>query len=850
MNKLDLNGTWKLLWHEEQRSRVKCALQEEVALERYLDAQVPGEVHLDLMRAGWIDDPLTGMNCLKSRWVEEMLWSYRREFDLPAEALNMAAWLAFEGLDLVAEIYLNGEKVGTHDNRFYPCRVDVTGKLRAGRNWMVVVLDSGLWWAADKKDPGVKSYALNKAHWLRKPYGEFTMDWSPQLLNVGIFKPVRLEWTPLPARVDQLVAVAEVSPDLTQGTVRVRQFIEGLEGAENARALVSVELAGTGICKEQAFPLKKGLMPYELKLDVPDPDLWWPVGVGPQSLYSLRVSVSINDQPQGESVRQIGFRRTQFNQSRRPDSGREFFLEINNRRVFCKGSNLMQADLISARANREVYAKLVDRALEANFNYLRVWGGGLYESDEFYELCDAKGLLVWQEFSFCGHPRPSFNEALRGTIIREATWNVRRLASHPSLIAWCGNNEMEGGAAGWNSLMQPGMWNMGCEHNDYDLYHLAFPKILKAEDGSRYYQPSSPYSPDMEPPQADHCGDQHPWDVGFKDMDFRKYRTWTCRFPQEGGMLGPRALPTMMACLGEEPMRRIDSLTWRLHDNSVDGWYAPSTVDAITEFWLGKKPQEMTIEAYTYWGGLLQAEALSEYIANFRHRMFDSGGLVFWMFNDCWPCTRSWAIVDNYQRRAPSFYAVRRSFQPVTVVVADENTEVVVYGVNDTNAEVSGDLRFGVFTLAGEYPLDTHRAVVLPPNASTRVASFPKSKWTNPANSAAFASLADARGALLARHRLFLPLFKDLEWAPMQVTTHLEDNDVVFESSTFVWGICLDLNGDNSLPDNLFDLYPRVPYRLPWHHPTPPTIRYLGDMAARTSTKNNEMAQMAQMAQT
>ena len=299
-------------------------------------------------------------------------------------------------------------------------------------------------------------------------------------------------------------------------------------------------------------------------------------------------------------------------------------------------------------------------------------------------------------------------------------------------------------------------------------------------------------------------------------------------------MLGPRALPTMMACLGEEPMRRIDSLTWRLHDNSVDGWYAPSTVDAITEFWLGKKPQEMTIEAYTYWGGLLQAEALSEYIANFRHRMFDSGGLVFWMFNDCWPCTRSWAIVDNSQRRAPAFYAVRRSFQPVTVVVADENTEVVVYGVNDTNAEVSGDLRFGVFTLAGEYPLDQHRAVVLPPNASTRLATFSKSEWTNPANSAAFALLADAQGNLLARHRLFLPLFKDLEWAPMQVTTHLENNEVVFESSTFVWGICLDLNGDDSLPDNLFDLYPGAPYRLPWHHPTPPAILYLGDMAAKT----------------
>ena len=210
--------------------------------------------------------------------------------------------------------------------------------------------------------------------------------------------------------------------------------------------------------------------------------------------------------------------------------------------------------------------------------------------------------------------------------------------------------------------------------------------------------------------------------------------------------------------------------------------------------------------------------------------MFDSGGLVFWMFNDCWPATRSWAIVDNYQRRAPSFYAVRRSFQPVTVVVADENTEVVVYGVNDTNAEVSGDLRFGVFTLAGEYPIDQHRAVALQPNASIRLASFPKSEWTNPANSAAFALLADAQGKLLARHRLFLPLFKELAWAPMNPTVRIDDGRAIFESSTFILGVCLDLDGESALPDNFFDVWPDIPYSISWDLPQLPKILRFGEL--------------------
>lgn len=823
MNTLDLNGTWKLRWSDGTRGRPEYAAQEETDPDRYIDAQVPGEVHLDAWRAGWIPDPYQGTNCLQARWVEEFVWSYRRPFDAPPDAAKGRAWLVFDGLDLNATIVLNGKDVGRHNNFFRPCRIEVTGKLKEVHNLLAVHLESGLYGVCDKP---VRGYAtsldmeLHKRIWLRKPQCQFGWDWSTRLVNVGIHKGVRLEWTDEPARLDQFVPWVELSPDLKTGSVRARLFVEGLSD-QVQRGEMTVEVVEAGVKAVGAVEIKPGLHPCEVRAEVPSPKLWWPVGHGPQNLYTLRVTLSAGGRVIGERTARIGFRRIVVNQDPHPQGGRYFILEVNNRRIFAKGGNFVPADMIFARLDRERYDRLTRLALEANFNLLRVWGGGLYESDEFYELCDERGILVWQEFIFACARYPSTDQEFSDNVRAEAVHQVRRLASHPSLVVWCGNNELE--VANWH-------WgyDRGVVLPDHGLYHITLPRILAAEDPTRYYQPSSPYSPEGMDPNRDDVGDQHPWSIGFANSDFREYRKMICRFPNEGGFLGPTSRATMLACL-PEGQRRIGSFAWQIHDNSVDSWGEPSHTHRIIEKWLGREIREFSIEEFVYWGGLIQGEALREYVDNFRRRMFDSAAAIFWMYNDCWPATRSWTIVDYYLRRTPSFHPVRRAMAPVGVVVAEEGDEIVVFGVNDTAEAVSADLRYGVFNLAGGIAVDRKVAVTLAPNASTPLARMKRAEWKDPNASLTFAML-ERGGEVLARSRLCLPLFKELKWAPADVRVRVEKGRAVFESAALAWGVCLDLDGEAHVADNFFDVWPGIPYSIPWTRAEPPKVLHVGNL--------------------
>ena len=821
MNTLDLCGTWKARWTDGVRGHMQGAEKDTTDADRYIDAVVPGELHLDCLRAGLIADPYVNGQCLAARWVEEMIWSCRREFDVPKDALTSRAWLVFEGLDLAATIVLNGKEVGKHCNYFYPCRVEVTGLLREKHNVLAVHLDSGLYWAADKPAHGYNNsfgHLLHKRHWLRKPQCQFGWDWATRLINIGIHKPVRFEWTKESVRIDEFVPLAELSPDLLSGKIEGRLFVEGLT-AETLSGELRIEAAGS--VAKTAVAIKPGSNRLSVSIPVPRPDVWWPTGYGDPRLYPVRVELSVAGAVVGERAARIGFRHVRVVQDEHAQGGRYFHLEINGKKVFAKGANFVPADMIFARVDRARYDRLTDLALEANFNMLRIWGGGLYEGDEFYELCDEKGILVWQEFIFACSKYPAHDEAFHDDVKREARYNIRRLAAHPSLVAWCGNNEIEQGDWHWG-------YDRGVVSPHHALFHVTLPRILSDEDPTRYYQPSSPYSPEGVDPCRDDVGDQHPWTIGFGNVDFRDYRKMICRFPNEGGMLGPTALPTMRACL-PDGQKRVGSLAWQTHDNSVDTWDEPSYAHRIISFWIGREATGLSLDEMAYWGGLLQGEALREYCDNFRRRMFDSGSAIFWMYNDCWPATRSWTIVDYYLRRTPSFHPVRRAMAPVSVVVARENDEVLVFGVNDTAKPVRADLRYGLFHLAGGNPVDRSDTVELRPNASTCLARFAAEEWKDPAASAAFAMLT-RNGELMARNRLFLPLFKDLKWVPAAVRVRVEKGRAIFESDTFAWGLCLDLDGEREWPDNFFDIYPWVPYSIPWQRPDPPVILRVGNL--------------------
>ncbi len=825
---ISLNGSWRLRWHDGQRGDKPDRIfpPQPATMTRAIPAHVPGAVHLDLMRAGIIPDPVEGINSLFCRWMEDVHWHYQRVFNAPRLKAGERAWLVFDALDLAAVIWLNNVEIGRHANAFRPARFDVTKQLHSGTNTIVVSVEAGLFHGASQPDDGLVRGDPVRRPWLRTMQSAFGWDWAKRLANVGIRGGVRLEITS-GLRVDPLVVIASVSDDLKTGHVRVRWPAVNLTD-KPINASWTVRIGKTPIRKNGAFQLPPGESVLETVLDVPQPSLWWPIGHGAQPLYmvfaSLQWGIGHHRKTEKQS-RQIGFRHVRVNQEPHPIRGRYFRIEINGKPVFLKGGNWVPADPILARLDRTRYELLVHRALEANFNFLRIWGGGLYEDEMLYALCDQKGILLWQEFIFACSRYPGHHETFAQEVQREAIGQVRRLAHHPSLIVWCGNNEIEQGYWYWG-------YHRGVSLPCHSLFHHVLPRVVKTEDGSRFYLPSSPYSPDHESPTADHVGDQHPWSVGFANTDFRDYRQMICRFPNEGGILGPTSLPTVLSCL-PHGQQQVGSFAWEQGDNSVAYWGGEIPYpDRMIEEWLGCNIENLTIPEYVFAAGILQGEGLHEYIRNFRRRMFDSASAVFWMYNDCWPMVRSWTIVDYYGRRTPSYHPVRRAFQPRAVFLAREEGEVQVFGVNE-GAAWKGRLEYGLFGLAGGYPLHRKTTVELPPNASICLGRFPERLWHRMGDDThgAFAVLTDPDGTLLFQDRLFLPRFREMQWSDARIRVRCRHGMAIFSSPVFAWRVCLDLDGEKPFSDNFFDLLPGRPLGLPWNNETlgTPTVLHVGN---------------------
>ena len=843
--KISLNGEWDLKWADGERGGLIHHRVPGLNSEHWLKAEVPGEIHLDLMRQGIIDDPACGQGILNARWVEEMFWSYRRDFVLP-DSLDLAGnkvWLCFGGLDYSARIYLNGILAGAHENAFTPCRLPINDFVSHGKNTVTVSLESGLYHVSERSTRGYYGASdgesdvdelLHKRLWLRKPQSSFGWDWAPRLINVGITGDVYIEWQET-VRDDALVLRTEVDGNET-GRLKVRWYLEGISdecrpAPESFAFQFGVPLhlrsisTTTGAMQKGVFAelhvrvkeadvafscpveIHKGVHFVEATIEIPDVRRWWCVGQGPQYLYAVNVSLHHAGTCVAERTQSVGFRTVVINQDVNPSGGRNFIIELNGRKVFAKGANLVPADIITARIDRKKSEMLVDRALEANFNMLRVWGGGLYESDDFYELCDRKGILVWQEFIFACGAYPANDAGFMENVREEATFQIRRLAYHPSLMAWCGNNEQE-----WH------IWNTkkGVLHPDYALYHMILPRLLMMEDPDRYYQPSSPLTPLLGYPNADDAGDQHPWQVGFANEDYRDYRLMKCRFPNEGGVIGPTSLLSMKTSLAGGS-KSPDSLNWQLHDNGIEQWYPYSIADHLLKAWTGKEIRSLSLEEYVYLGGMLQGEGLSEYITNFRRRKFDSAAAIFWMFNDCWPATRSWSIVDCFGNRNPSFHPVRRACMPVSVAVVYEKDadEVMIFGMNDTPDDHIVELRYGVMTFDGAWRDERIQNVKIKANASIIVASFPFEKWEVMDTKRSFAyAVITQTGTLVARHRLILPMYQEIILGKPSISVHRESNRWIFRSDIFAMNVCIDLCGEQQLQDNFFDLFPGEEYAV------------------------------------
>ena len=519
--------------------------------------------------------------------------------------------------------------------------------------------------------------------------------------------------------------------------------------------------------------------------------------------------ISVYDQSReelvGEQTKKVGIRQVIIDQS--PfEGGKHFKITVNGNRVFAKGGDFIPVDMIYSQITRQKYEKVINLAIENNFNAFRVWGGGLYESDDFYDLCDEKGLIVWQDFIAACATYPSFDPEFLKNYIKEIKYNIRRMAHFASIVLYCGNNEIE-------MLMGAGTENVDrlANFTDASLYYVILPRVLYEEGEERYYHPSSPYSAPGVPPKSYLMGNQHLW--GFFYHMFR-FRDVACTFPNEGGLLGPTSLPCTVACLGDG-QQYLHSFDYKLHDNcECDRSRWTPELHAVEQY-LGIPFQKYqhSIPDSIYYLGFVHGEGLYEYLINFRRRMSDfTSAAIFWMFNACWPEVRSWGTVDYLGNRTPAFWSVKRALSPIAAEFAEEEICYSIYGINDRLTDKKGKLTYGYMLPCGDIKLQTVN-VTLSANGARVIARLEKADL--PEGAIPLLEL-EIDGEPLFRRRWINREHKliGLEKTDILVTKHANGSATYFSKKP-VFGVCLDLDGDDgTLSDNFFDLYPNRPYTV------------------------------------
>ncbi len=656
-------------------------------------ATVPGSTHLDLLAAGLIPDPFLDRNEESLTWMHRADWRYELTFVARAPTGNERVDLVFEGLDTVAAVELNGLPVGTAANMHRTHRFDVRHLLRDGDNELTVTFSSALTYAEQvEQELGWRDHAYpHPFNMIRKMACSFGWDWGPDLQTAGIWRPVRLEYWRT-ARLASVRPQVTIDPD---GTGRVEVHADVERGETRTQRLWLVAKVD-GRTARVPFSGDKAVV----TAFVPDARLWWPAGHGDQPRYDLSVSLEVDRKTIDATTHRIGFRTITVDTE--PDEiGTPFTFVVNGRRIFAKGANWIPDDHFLTRITRDRLACRVDQAVEANFTMLRVWGGGSYETEDFYDVCDERGILVWQDFPFACAAYPE-EEPLWSEVEAEARENVARLTGHPSLALWNGNNENLWGFADWGWSDQLGGKTWGLRY-----YAELLPAIVAELDPTRHYAPGSPYSPgDRHPNHADH-GTRHEWQV-WNQIDYAHYRDHVPRFCSEFGFQGPPTWATLSSWVHDEPLTPT-SAGFLLHQKADDGSgklerglaaHLPLTADFADWHWAAQ---------------LNQARAVSFGIEHFRSWWPRTAGALVWQLNDCWPAT-SWAAIDSEGRRKPLWYALRRAFAPRLLTVQPRESRPVLFLVNDHDEPWSGGVRVQRQSFAGAVQVE----IVLPFSATAR----------------------------------------------------------------------------------------------------------------------------------
>ncbi len=678
-------------------------------IKKWMPAIVPGTIHTDLLNAGFIDDPFKEGNEYRYEWISKCNCIYKTEFKYPTTFKDSSdIKIVFEGIDTVADIYLNKTFLGRVEDMFLKYEFSVRSFLNHGKNILELHFISPVNYGIEREKKYGKLYAaLNsyRVH-IRKAQYSFGWDWGPVYPTSGMWRPVYL--------LAEDKAVIRSTKFITERLTKTKAFLNidfklHLHSKQQLKAVVSLSNEDKKYSKEIIIGNQNQ---YNVQLIVSNPKLWWPNGYGEQNLYDLRISITDkSDKVLDEVNKQVGIRKIELKLNQKDKQ--TFLFRINNKVIYVKGMNWIPADSFLPRVNGKKYQKLLAYAKDANANMIRVWGGGIYENDEFYDECDRLGLLVWQDFMFACAAYPEDKEFIK-LISEEIIQNVERLRNHPCIAIWCGNNENE-----W--IFYREMERSYKEMPGYKIFHQVMPALMKKTDPDRPFWPTTPFGFDKDP-DSQTSGNRHQWDIWSNWIDYSKVKNDFSLFVTEFGFQGPANIETFNKVLPAAD-RKIQGAAFEYYNKQIEG------PERVIRFLAGHLPLRLEWEDFLYLAQLNQGLALKTCIEHWRTNKITNGSII-WQLNDCWPVT-SWSLIDSEIKPKISYYFIKNIFSKSIIYFRKSGTNLKINLLNEGEKENVIFEMIIVNSNNGEYLLKTSKRISLDNRKFIGLNNFKISKLEN-----------------------------------------------------------------------------------------------------------------------
>lgn len=791
-------------------------------LTNWYPATVPGVVHTDLLQNKIIEDPFFRLNERGLQWIDKEDWVYETCFTLAADMMrkeNME--LVFEGLDTYADVYLNDECILKADNMFRCWSIPVRQYIREENNILKVYFHSPVkidvpkWDALPYQYPASNDQSENGglfnkkiSIFARKAGYHYGWDWGPRLVTSGIWRPVYIRaWSDLRIN-DVFIEQKEVGA----GRAVIAGHVELDADKDMNGVLVTITDEVTGrVLGEWQADLKRGTNRVTVDFVLHKPKLWWSNGLGEPFLYRFRTDIIAGGELLDSKTERVGIRSLKV--VHQPDKdGHTFYIELNGRPVFAKGANYIPSDNFLPRVTPENYKRTILDAAGVNMNMLRVWGGGIYENDVFYDLCDEYGIMIWQDFMFACSMYPA-EGALLDNIHQEAVDNVKRLRNHACIALWCGNNECQDAWLGWG-------WKCEIERQNKEYadkiwaqyrqqYHVTLPGVVREYAPGTFYWPSSPFAFEGEM-SGTTDGDRHYWSVWHGKAPISDYDSEKSRFFSEYGF---QSFPEFESVKRYAPYPEdwdIRSEVMMSHQRGGDHANGLIETYLLNEY---KKPRDF--RAFLYINHVLQGDAIKTAIESHRRQMPYNMGTLFWQHNDCWPVA-SWASRDYYGRWKAQHYYVRKAYDDILISSVVEGDDLKVYAVSDRLENTSGQLQLQVCQFDGTVVHHWGKSVGISGNDSRVCFSAPLAKLLEGADRGTVYVRVDYtdKSGRVYHNNYCLGKQKDMDYPKVDLQTEVRSieggYEVMVSSDKFARAVCLSVADNESVySDNYFDVQPK-----------------------------------------